>query len=97
MVNKNKQIEKQTNDRAKCSNDPYLPYLQDFSTIISLSRSVIAKLYATSGHFTAEWLHRFHLSRKPVALNTGQGNSNWHQTVEFSNVNRHVKLKKKCS
>ena len=35
---------------------------------------------------------KFCLPPKPATLNVGQGNRNWHQTVQFSAVYHHTKF-----
>ena len=47
------------NKKHKCSNDPYLPYLQDFFTTIFLTQSTIMNIWVVSCHFTTESLHMF--------------------------------------
>ena len=74
------------NMKSKCSNDSYLPYLQDFFTVIFLTHSTIMNIWVTSCNFTTEWLHKFYLSHNPVILSEHQGHPNWNWTIEFCHV-----------
>ena len=68
------------NKKSKCSNDPFLPYLQDFFTVIFLTWSTITNIWVGSCNFTTQWLHNFYFSCSPVTLSEHQGHSNWNQT-----------------
>ena len=41
-------------NRSKCSNDPYLPYLQDFFAVLSTSSFSFKKEFVTSCHITTK-------------------------------------------
>ena len=80
------------NKKSQCSNNPYLPCLQDLFAVTILTLSTITNIHF--GCFMPLYnrviVQDLHFSN-PVTLNEGQSHSKYNKTLEFSGVYNHNK------
>ena len=81
-----KEKEERKNEKSKCSNGPYSPYLQDSFVVISLTLSTITNIWSCFMQHYNRMAHEFWISSKHVTFSEHQGHLNRNQTVELSRV-----------
>ena len=74
------------NKKIKFSNDPNLPYLQDFFDGISLTKLSIPEVWFLHAALQQNACTSSIIFHNPVTLNEGQDHSNCCQDVEFNHV-----------